>query len=250
MVAANLLHHPQVAVRVVELGEGHVALPLRLRARVPHAVADVPHVADLHAATAQLVAEGDDVRDDEVHATVRAGRDAVLHADTEPDRASRTGWGDLHDPDVLADRRVDEQVEPALAGVEGLGAVHVADRDENQFELDVHRESSSVCWNVHVKRRGLAQLIGAAIIGACWTPLPPLCRAAPCSRTRTSSSPTGTTGRATRMRAFRWPSYARPAPRTSRRCCAGRASTTYRWCPAVPAPACPAVPPQWMVAWC
>jgi hypothetical protein len=53
-VPADFLEQPQVAVGIGELGERHVVRAFRVRARCHRAVGDVPHLADLDAASGQL----------------------------------------------------------------------------------------------------------------------------------------------------------------------------------------------------
>ena len=61
-------------------------------------------------------------------------------ADARPDRdgAGRSGRHELDDAEVRPGAGVDEQFEAGLLDVEGLGAIDVADRDDDEFEGLVH----------------------------------------------------------------------------------------------------------------
>jgi hypothetical protein len=63
----------------------------------------------------------------------------------ESDRARRAGRRDLHDADDALDPGVDQRVEAGRLGGEGLGAVHVRDENQHQFELEVH-DSRAAGW--------------------------------------------------------------------------------------------------------
>jgi hypothetical protein len=78
-----------------------------------------------------------DVRDDQVQGLDRARRGAH-DPGAHRDRAGRPGRGQLHDAELLAGADVEVHVEARLLGVEGLGAVHVRDRDRHQLELEIH----------------------------------------------------------------------------------------------------------------
>ena len=104
LAPVDLLQQPDVAVRVGEVGERLVVLPLRVRSVHPLPGHHVPYRADRHAAPGQFVARRDDVGDDQVQALRRAGRGRG-DPGAEPDRALRAGRDDLDDPLPVADRR-------------------------------------------------------------------------------------------------------------------------------------------------
>src|SRR6266511_336102 len=63
-------------------------------------------------------------------------------AGADGDGAGRTGWRELHEAHLVADRVVVVQVKADLVDVEILGAVHVRDGDVHQFELPIHARTS------------------------------------------------------------------------------------------------------------
>jgi len=81
----------------------------------------VSGLADLDAAVGQLVAGGDDVGHDQMHAGDRF-RVGVGDTDTHADRARGSGWGQLHDAELVAGAVVDVADEARLIGVERFGA--------------------------------------------------------------------------------------------------------------------------------
>src|SRR5215471_14605230 len=119
----QLLERPGVAVGVAEGDE-----------RAPGLNVDV---AGLHAMLEQVPPGGLDIRDDHLHALLRARRHL---GDPRPHdhRARRPGRGELHEPQLVADLMVMVGVEPDLFGVERLGAVDVGHRYGHELDLPVH----------------------------------------------------------------------------------------------------------------
>ena len=144
----DLLEQPAVAVRITERGERAVAAMLGIRTADPeppkqvglvrasvHAGGVVEHLADLDAATEQLVAGGLDIGDDQVQALGRAGcrRGDVL---AENDRAPGARRRELDHAEVLT--AVEVGVEPPPEPpVELLRAVDIRDGDDDDLELHV-----------------------------------------------------------------------------------------------------------------
>jgi len=95
----------------------------------------VEHLADLDAATEQLVAGGHDVRDDQVQALGGAGRRRgdVL---AEDDRASGARRRELDHTKVVTGGEVGVEP-PTQAAVKTLGAIDVRNRDDDDLELYV-----------------------------------------------------------------------------------------------------------------
>src|SRR5215831_1961797 len=119
----QLLERPGVAVGVAEGDE-----------RAPGLNVDV---AGLHPMLEQVPPGGLDIRDDHLHALLRALRHL---GDPRPHdhRARRPGRGELHEPQLVADLMVMVGVEPDLFGVERLGAVDVGHRYGHELDLPVH----------------------------------------------------------------------------------------------------------------
>src|SRR4051794_18013076 len=78
-----------------------------------------------------------DVGDDELIALHRPGR-ALRKSPAEDDRGGRAGWGDLHDAEALVRLKVRVDGKAQLVPVELLGAVDVAHRYDEHFQLPVH----------------------------------------------------------------------------------------------------------------
>jgi hypothetical protein len=92
----------------------------------------VEHLADLDAATEQLVAGGLDVGDDQVQPLAGAGRRRgdVL---AEDDRARRARRRELDDAEVVTGCEVGVEP-PTQAAVKALGAIDVRNRDDDDLE--------------------------------------------------------------------------------------------------------------------
>ena len=114
----DLLEQPAVAVRIIERSEGAIAAILGIRAADPepakqvglvrarvHDAGVVEHFTDLDAATEKLVADGLDVRNDQVQPLGGAGRRGgdVLAKD---DRAPGARRRELNHPEVVTDGEV------------------------------------------------------------------------------------------------------------------------------------------------
>src|SRR5581483_6571149 len=140
----DLLDEPQVAVRVAERDPRAVGRALRGRAVRPPgrpAVVEYParvveDLAYLGAVAGQLGPGRLDVVGDQLHALGRTGRGG-RDIGAEDDRAGRAGRGYLYQPEVRPGREVGVQA-PAQPGVEGLGPVHVGDRQHHDLEPQVH----------------------------------------------------------------------------------------------------------------
>src|ERR1700722_17542897 len=100
-----------------------------------HVAAAVEHLADLNAATEQIIAGGLDVSDDQIKSLGGAGsgRGNIL---AEDDRAPRARRRELNDPKVLTVVIVGVEPPPE-APVEFLRTVDIRDRDNGDFELHV-----------------------------------------------------------------------------------------------------------------
>src|SRR4029453_12174682 len=59
------------------------------------------------------------------------------------DRARGAGWSELHKADVITQRVIMVEDETSLVDVEGFGAVDIADRHTDKFELDIHASTVS-----------------------------------------------------------------------------------------------------------
>ena len=94
-------------------------------------------LADIEPASGELGVGRLDVGDHEVQALV-APRFLRRHADPEGDRAGGPGRRELHDPEAVVGLVVDVADEPALVGVERLGAIDVRHREHDRLELVVH----------------------------------------------------------------------------------------------------------------
>lgn len=118
-----------------------------------------------HASADQLLPRGLDVGDDQVRAAHRPAWGVVVDADAERDGGCRAGRRALHHAELVVGLVVDVEVEAALVGVEGLGAVDVGDWQQDEFELEVHGSVLGMVGATlhHVKRAGTRKLIGAAI---------------------------------------------------------------------------------------
>ena len=135
----DLLQHPGVAVRILEVGEGGVVavfgigpwLPLTFR------LIEVAHVADVDPARDELLTRRIDVGYHEVRSAVRAGLRA-RDPDSDGDGARRARGRHLHDAELLARLVIHVEREAQLVGVERLRPVDVRDRDEHELELQVH----------------------------------------------------------------------------------------------------------------
>lgn len=93
--------------------------------------------ADFDAATHELVGCRLDVADDEVQA-VQGARRHRADPRADGDRARGARRDELHDAEIRAGARVDEQFEAGLVDVEVLRAVDVADGDHHELERPVH----------------------------------------------------------------------------------------------------------------
>ena len=105
--ARDLLQQPAVAVGIAERCEGAVRAAVGVGAGLASLgseAAPVPDLADVDAASDQLVPGGVHVIDDQVQAVHRAGRQRG-RALPELDRGGRARWGELQDAEVLVDRR-------------------------------------------------------------------------------------------------------------------------------------------------
>jgi hypothetical protein len=83
-----------------------------------------------------------DVVNCELGTLERPGGDATTQPGAEHDRAGGSGRCQLHDAEVLAGAVVDINLESGLLGVEGLGAVHIRDGDDDQLEFPIHGNPS------------------------------------------------------------------------------------------------------------
>jgi hypothetical protein len=142
----DLLEQPAVAVRITERGERAVAATLGIRTADPeppkqvglvgagvHAAGVVENLADLDAASEQLVAGGGDVGDDQVQALGGAGccGGDIL---AEDDRASGARRRELNHAEVGTVVIVGVEPPPE-APVELLRAVDIRDGDDDHLEL-------------------------------------------------------------------------------------------------------------------
>jgi hypothetical protein len=91
----------------------------------------MPDLADVNAAADQLGARLVDVIDHEVQAVQRAS--GVRDAPPEPDRRRGLRGRELDDPRAFVEREVGIEA-PVQALVEGLGAVHVRDRQHRHLQ--------------------------------------------------------------------------------------------------------------------
>jgi hypothetical protein len=112
---------------------------LGIGARQLTARLEVEDLADVCPTLDQLGARGVDVGDDQVQALDGARRH--VRAPHDGDRARRAGRCQLHHAEV-AGAVVDVEVEARLLEVESLGAVHVRDGEDHQFECPVHDRAS------------------------------------------------------------------------------------------------------------
>src|SRR5919198_3709401 len=119
----DLLNGPAVAVRVAE---EHKRTPWELL-----------HLADLHPAPDELGTSGVDIGDHQLQSLRRARRH-LAEALSDRDGARRPRGRELHEPEVIRDYLVVVGDETGLVRVEGLGPVHIRDRDLDQFELPIH----------------------------------------------------------------------------------------------------------------
>src|SRR6266478_3185655 len=150
----DLLEQPAIAVRIFERGERAVAAVLGIRAAdaAPpkqigliragvHVAAAMENLADLDAASKQLVAGGLDVGNDQVQSLGGAGcRGGDVLA--KNDRGRRAGRCELNDPPVVTGSEVGIQP-PTQAAVKTLGAIDVRNGDDDDFEL--HGDTSLAC---------------------------------------------------------------------------------------------------------
>jgi hypothetical protein len=119
----ELLNGPTVAIWIVETEEGAAI-----------ALVKDSDFASLDATSQQLVARRNGIGDDKLQSFHRPRRHCPLRRQVaEDDRASRPGWGQLHDVHELVASVVIE-MEANLISVEGDRAVDVADRQNDDFE--------------------------------------------------------------------------------------------------------------------
>src|SRR5271155_3922190 len=143
----DLLEEPAVAIRIMERGERAIAAMLGIRtadAEPPkqvglvrasvHALV-VEHLADLDAATEELVAGGGDVGDDQVQALGGAGC-CPVDVPAEDDRASGARRRELDHAEVAAVVVVGVEPPPEPR-VKLLRAVDIRDGDDDDLELGV-----------------------------------------------------------------------------------------------------------------
>src|ERR687891_410712 len=123
-----LLERPAVPVRVAKEREPEAGQP-RTAQHLDLAHVDAP--------PDERLPGGVDVRDHQLEA-LHGARRHLGEAGADHDRASRAGRRELDDPHVVAHLVVAVEIEAGLLGVEGLGAIHVGDRDLNHLEPEVH----------------------------------------------------------------------------------------------------------------
>src|SRR5215469_3739794 len=97
----------------------------------------MPDAADLDAAPGEFAPGGCDVGDGQVDGAGRSGR-RVGEPGADLDRAGRTGWSQLDDPEARRWVVIDVQGEAGLPRVERFGPVDVADRDGDDLNLVSH----------------------------------------------------------------------------------------------------------------
>src|SRR5262245_23629690 len=138
-VALDFLKEPGVAVWILEGRERPVAVARRVQPGRLAGRAEVERLADLGTADEQLITSLHDVADAQVQAVERSGRHRA-DALADRDRAGRTGRDELDDPEVRTGRvaRVDQQLEAALVDVEGLRAIDVTDRHDDELKRPIH----------------------------------------------------------------------------------------------------------------
>ena len=142
----DFLEQPAVPVRIAKRGERTVAAMLGVRTVDPdppkqvgfvrasvHVAAAVEHLADLNAATKQIVPSSFDVGDDQIQALSRAGnRPSDVLA--EDDRASGARRRELDHAEVVTVVIVGVEPPPEPP-VELLRAVDIGDGDDDYLEL-------------------------------------------------------------------------------------------------------------------
>ena len=123
-VIRHLLHRPSVAVGIVKEHE-----------RPPREDIDLAH---LHSPSGQLRSRLVNVAHDDLEVVQRSGRE--LRQPLADCNRARGAWrGQLDEANVITHRVVVVENETSLVDVEGFGAVHIADRNTDEFEFEIHK---------------------------------------------------------------------------------------------------------------
>src|SRR4029453_14221072 len=125
-----------VAVRIAERGIREIGATFWIRAGKKTTPVAVEHLADLDAATDEVLARCVEVRDDQLQTLSGAGL-GFGEALPECDRALRVRRRQLNRPDVIADDEIGVQ-SPSQALIEALGPVDIGDGQRYDLELHVH----------------------------------------------------------------------------------------------------------------